>query len=81
MPLYEYVCPECEITFDTLRGMSQADAPIACPECTSLRPYRIISLFAAVSHDTAGTGRMVAGGNGGCGSCSSHACSSCSHAH
>lgn len=77
MPLYEYYCPDCETRFDALRNMSQADDPIACPECNGLQPRRVISLFAAVSRGEGGASHMVAGGNGGCSSCASHACSSC----
>ena len=30
MPIYEYVCQECEKVFETIRPMSQADVPIPC---------------------------------------------------
>jgi hypothetical protein len=30
MPIYEYVCQDCEKTFETIRPMGQSDAPITC---------------------------------------------------
>ncbi|MEA3377536.1 MAG: zinc ribbon domain-containing protein [Chloroflexota bacterium] len=48
MPLYEYECAGCEIRFDALREMSQADDPIACPQRGSGETYRMISLLSAI---------------------------------
>ncbi|MBC8446850.1 MAG: zinc ribbon domain-containing protein [Chloroflexi bacterium] len=84
MPLYEYYCPDCEITFEALRSMSKADAPIACPQCTGLEARRQLSLFAAFSKGNgSGETRSVAGSGGcaGCsgGSCSGGSCSGCGH--
>ena len=76
MPVYEYLCKDCNTVFDALRAMAQADDSIACGNCMSANTVRKISLFAAHSQD-----RVVAGGSaGGCGSCSSGACASCAAA-
>lgn len=77
MPLYEYHCPHCEIVFDALRSMSQADAPIACPQCTGMEARRLLSRFAALSKGAGGETRSLAGSSG-CGSCSATTCSGCS---
>jgi putative FmdB family regulatory protein len=72
MPIYEYVCQECEKRFDALRSMSEADAVIPCESCGSERTSRALSVFFAQSG-----GKVVAGSNGGCGSCTANSCSSC----
>jgi len=53
MPLYEYFCEECNIRFQRLRPLSALDEPAACPEGHSAG-RRLISLFSAVSKDSAG---------------------------
>lgn len=74
MPLYEYVCQDCESRFDALRAMSDADAPIPCPDCGSERVRRAISLFCAI-----GAEGVIAGEGSSCGSCTpSASCASCS---
>jgi len=72
MPLYEYICPDCGACFDALRAMSQADAPVSCPECGEMNGSRKISLFAAV-----GSEGVVAGSGSSCGSCTASSCASC----
>jgi putative FmdB family regulatory protein len=73
MPLYEYKCLDCETIFDALRGMADADKPIACPNCESERTGRQVSLFAAV-----GSAGVIAGAGSSCGSCTpSSACAGC----
>ncbi|HEY46964.1 MAG: hypothetical protein AMJ88_02870 [Anaerolineae bacterium SM23_ 63] len=72
MPIYEYICLDCETKFDALRSMSDADAPILCSNCESAHTSRTISLFAAHSD-----GRVVAGDGNTCNTCSTHNCSSC----
>jgi putative FmdB family regulatory protein len=78
MPLYEYVCQDCDVKFDALRRMSAADSPIACPQCGVANAKRAISLFSAV-----GSNGVIAGDGGSCGTCKpSSACASCaSRAH
>lgn len=36
MPTYVYKCPDCEVTVEEQRKMSQADDPLDCPLCGSL---------------------------------------------
>jgi len=78
MPLYEYSCRDCHVTFDALRPMSQADEPIECAQCHGSNTARAISLFAAHTVDALGSSQAIAGGGGGCASCGSpSACSTC----
>jgi putative FmdB family regulatory protein len=73
MPLYEYECSECETRFDALRGMSEADDPITCPQCGGRETDRVISLFSAI-----GDQGIIAGEGSGCASCSpSASCATC----
>lgn len=64
MPLYEYLCLDCNALFDGLRGMAEADEPIACDECGSSNSSRMISVFNA----------QTSGGNGASGSAGACAC-------
>jgi len=73
MPLYEYCCSECGARFDSLRAMSDADVPIACPKCGSENTCRAISLFSAIGSDG-----VIAGAGASCGSCTpSASCATC----
>ncbi|MFP4346123.1 MAG: FmdB family zinc ribbon protein [Anaerolineales bacterium] len=78
MPIYEYSCPECTHEFSARRSMSDADAPIACPQCGREGPRRGLSLFATVGATTS-RGRSGGTTSGGCGSCAGGSCSSCGH--
>jgi putative FmdB family regulatory protein len=68
MPIYEYVCMECESHFEELMGASEPDPP--CPDCEASNVRRQFSVFAA--HGTAAEsfgGEMSGGGccGGSCG--------------
>ena len=76
MPLYEYHCTDCKIKFEALRGMSQADSPIACVHCEGMSTSRAISLFSAISRGNGGESRPL-GGKSGCASCSATSCATC----
>ncbi|MFQ5943924.1 MAG: zinc ribbon domain-containing protein [Anaerolineales bacterium] len=68
MPVYEYLCLECNDVFDELRPMAEADSPIVCQACESEHTSRMISVFFAQSD-----GETLMPSNGGCacgGSCS-----------
>ena len=53
MPIYEYVCQDCEKIFETIRPMGQSDAPIACASCGGEHTRRKLSVFFAESGDDA----------------------------
>jgi putative FmdB family regulatory protein len=76
MPIYEYVCVECNTRFDARRAFSQADDPLPCPECGGSHVRRLLSTFFAFSSG-GGSATAVAGTGGGCSSCASRACSTC----
>ena len=66
MPIYEYVCMECESHFEELvRGEER----IACPDCATTNVRRQLSVFAAhgvTSQPSFGAGGCC-GGSCGCG--------------
>jgi putative FmdB family regulatory protein len=33
MPIYEYLCPDCELKFELLRPLSRAGEGASCPVC------------------------------------------------
>ncbi len=69
MPIYEFVCMECESHFEELMRLEDSDP--SCPDCGSARTNRQLSVFAA--HGTAeqpsfgGSGGGCCGGSCGCG--------------
>ena len=67
MPLYEYVCSDCDVRFDQLRPIGHIDEPADCPGGHS-GARRVLSTFAALTRD--GYGEAVAiGGDRGCTNC------------
>jgi putative FmdB family regulatory protein len=79
MPIYEYRCGECRTTFEKLRPMSKADAPVSCAHCGSADTNRAISLFAAISKGNNGETRAISGSGSGCASCAAASCATCGH--
>jgi len=76
MPLYEYLCDDCQMRFEALRAFSQADDLLPCPRCQSKRTKRVISSFAAFSKTSEETASRSLGGSP-CASCSADSCSTC----
>jgi putative FmdB family regulatory protein len=67
VPIYEYVCMECESHFEELvRNGEEPD----CPDCSSANVRRQLSVF-AMSGGTAEQPSFRSSGGGGCcgGSC------------
>ena len=60
MPIYEYVCPSCELKFEMLRPMSRANEKAACPECKK-EAERVLSTFACCSVSGSGETTPIAG--------------------
>ncbi len=69
MPVYEYRCRTCDMRFEVRRPMSEAAAPINCPDGHA-DTNRLLSVFASVGHGAESpalqTGEARAAG-GGCG--------------
>ena len=65
MPIYEYVCMECESHFEELvRGEEQ----VSCPDCSAANVVKQFSSFAV--HGAAKSPRLrSSGGGGGGGGC------------
>ena len=70
MPIYEYVCMECESHFEELvRGEQQ----VTCPDCAATNVSRQFSTFAV--H---GVAKVATGGGGCCGGSCGGSCG-CGH--
>ncbi|MFQ5471578.1 MAG: zinc ribbon domain-containing protein [Dehalococcoidia bacterium] len=67
MPIYEYVCDECETRFEELRSSSRMDESARCPSGHN-SSRRVMSTFAAMTHDSYAEAEPMPGG-GGCGGC------------
>ncbi len=72
MPIYEYQCATCDVRFDRMRPMSQADEPAQCPGCGALAA-RCASTFASRGSN----GKMSSSSGGGCSGCAGGSCASC----
>jgi putative FmdB family regulatory protein len=61
MPIYEYVCTQCEHGFEAL--VSSSEGAPSCPECASPQVKKQLSRFAA------GTGNGASQSAAACGTC------------
>ena len=73
MPIYEFVCKDCEHEFETLLKSRDEVGEVRCPKCQSPRIERLMSV----------TGAIITNGGGGQAkpSLETHKCESgtCSH--
>ena len=77
MPVYAYRCSHCNSNFERLRGISQLDTEMECPECGAQgKAKRMISTFAAFSKADGITrpANVQVGGNNGGGCCKGGGC-------
>jgi putative FmdB family regulatory protein len=66
MPIFEYVCKECEYEFEALVfGKQKAE----CPKCQSKKLEPQLSVFAVSAKSGAGTQPSMPASAGPCGSC------------
>jgi putative FmdB family regulatory protein len=70
MPIYEYTCEECELTFEEL---VRNGVPVACPTCGSGHVRRLLSRFAVHSSSPDKGGR----GAKNCSTCAGSSCATC----
>ncbi len=68
MALYEYVCRGCDTRFEVRRPMSEAGAPVACPDGHT-DTTRVLSVFAATGRagGSAAASAPAPVSSGGCG--------------
>jgi putative FmdB family regulatory protein len=66
MPIFEYICKECEHEFEALVfGKQKAK----CPKCQSRKLEPQLSAFAVSAKSGAGTQPAMSASSGPCGSC------------
>jgi putative FmdB family regulatory protein len=73
MPIYEYICEDCNEHFEKIVINKQQE--ITCPKCSSKKAAIQLSVFAASSSGgSTPSGGFAGGGGGGCcgGGCSCH---------
>ncbi|MDY6917683.1 MAG: zinc ribbon domain-containing protein [Chloroflexota bacterium] len=80
MPIYEYVCPKCDLRFELRRSFSEADEATLCPSCNSAA-RKLLSKFCATSKGSDGDLSSIAGMGSSCGTCSATDCSTCNLGH
>ncbi len=51
MPLYEFICSDCELTFEELLNNSGEVNLVKCPTCGGRQVKKIISAFATKSSE------------------------------
>ncbi|MBO7147035.1 MAG: zinc ribbon domain-containing protein [Lentisphaeria bacterium] len=79
MPIYEYICKNCQHEFEALVRNSQSLPDEGCPECNSKDLQRKLSTFSA----SVPTGGGSCGAEAVCPHASSHSCCGgcCHHNH
>jgi putative FmdB family regulatory protein len=71
MPIYEYLCEECDTRFERIVLNKQQE--IACPKCTSKKAAMQLSVF-ATSNGSANGASAKSSTNSGGGSCCGGGC-------
>ncbi len=74
MPIYEYVCNNCELRFELLRSLKESGNGASCPSCSN-GAERILSPFMSFSVIN-GENIPLAGSNP-CSSCGATSCDTC----
>ncbi len=75
MPIYEYVCPDCDLKFELLRPFSKASDGASCPGCHN-HAERVMSACAVFSKSEDGFAAPLSGSNA-CASCGAASCDTC----
>jgi len=66
MPIFEYICKDCQHEFETLVfGRDKA----RCPKCQSQKLSPQLSVFAMSAKGSSSTSSAMPSGSGSCGSC------------
>ena len=51
MPIYEYICMECDEKFALLQSFYPPEKETSCPKCSSSKIKKIVSTFSCSSGD------------------------------
>ncbi len=78
MPIYEYTCADCDLTFELMRPFSEADKEASCPRCHN-RARRIMSPCICFSKNSGGEMSRVSGSGDSCAGCNATSCATCGH--
>ncbi len=65
MPIYEYYCPDCDVEFEKLVKLSEANAVQDCPECSGRHTQKKLSVFATRGGSTSAGAAASSCGSGG----------------
>ena len=47
MPIYEYRCRKCEVTFERFQKVNEGGEFLTCPACGAKKPEKILSGFSS----------------------------------
>jgi putative FmdB family regulatory protein len=72
MPIYEYICEDCQTRFEKIVFNKQQE--IACPKCAGKRNAIQLSVFSAGTAPANGSSVKSSGGFSGGGSCCGGGC-------
>lgn len=72
MPIYEYLCEECETRFEKIVLNKQQE--IACPKCASKKAAIQLSVFATTGNSNGASAKSSTSFSGGGGSCCGGGC-------
>jgi putative FmdB family regulatory protein len=72
MPIYEYVCEDCQTQFEKIVINKQQE--IACPKCASKKANIQLSVFATAGNGSSSPSGSSSSGGGSCcgGGCGCH---------
>lgn len=72
MPIYEFICLQCQHRFECLTKIG-GEKEVVCPACGSSELSKIYSSFGIGG----GSNRLKGSSSRGCSTCSSRSCSTC----
>jgi putative FmdB family regulatory protein len=67
MPIYEYICNDCNKEFEILTLSSRSKEQVVCPECGGSRVKKLLSAGAIRSQSNSSLGTEGPGCGGGSG--------------
>ncbi|MCX7973407.1 MAG: hypothetical protein N3B16_02780 [Candidatus Aminicenantes bacterium] len=72
MPIYEFICRQCQSRFECLTKIG-GEKDVICPFCQSTNIFKIFSSFGIGGSSN----RLKATTSSGCSTCSTRSCSTC----